>query len=240
MGKADRITKQITVALACIRKGNQVLLTKRSEPRLPDVHLKWDLPGGVVEFAEKPEAAIIREVSEEIGVEIKIRELIPYVHSNVWSYPDQVVHSLLVCYECDLVHEKPRFGKLSDEIREARWIDIDEIDFRNTIPGTEQFIKRSWQTTYVRLQCIRPEKNESKFYILSIQPALLFPLNLVKMWGRIGNAPRISAESFDSYESAEHRMAQLLRRRFYHRYEVTSTNIPAANQRLGRLVRRQS
>lgn len=239
MDKGEKITKQIMVALACIRKGNQVLLTRRLEPELPEVHLKWDLPGGIVEVAEKPEAAIIREVSEEIGVGIKVRELIPYVHSNVWSYPDKKLHSLLVCYECDLVRENPSFRALRGEIREVCWFDIDEIDFRNTIPGTEEFIKRTWQTRYVRLQCIRPEKNQSKFYILSIQPSMLFPLNLVKMWGRIGHAPRVSAESFDTYKSAEDRLAELLHKRLYHQYEVVSTNIPAANDGLGRLVRRQ-
>jgi 8-oxo-dGTP diphosphatase len=53
---------------AVLRQGNQVLLCHRSPERswFPD---RWDLPGGHVRPGEEPEAALRRELAEELGVE---------------------------------------------------------------------------------------------------------------------------------------------------------------------------
>jgi 8-oxo-dGTP diphosphatase len=54
---------------AVLRDGDRVLLCHRSAGRrwYPDV---WDLPGGHVEDAERPGAALVRELREELGITI--------------------------------------------------------------------------------------------------------------------------------------------------------------------------
>lgn len=51
----------------------RLLLVRRR--RMPEAD-HWGLPGGKVDFGETVEAAVVREISEELGVEIAIDELL--------------------------------------------------------------------------------------------------------------------------------------------------------------------
>ena len=57
------------VVMALLRRDDRVLLCHRAPDRewFPDV---WDFPGGHVEPGELPEKALVRELSEELGVTI--------------------------------------------------------------------------------------------------------------------------------------------------------------------------
>ncbi|MGW4446793.1 NUDIX domain-containing protein [Streptomyces sp. NPDC004682] len=59
------------IVTALLRDGNKVLLCHRSprHRRYPDV---WDLPGGHVEPGELPGAALVRELREELGIEVAV------------------------------------------------------------------------------------------------------------------------------------------------------------------------
>jgi 8-oxo-dGTP diphosphatase len=59
----------VQIVAAFLRKGNRVLLCHRSARRrwYPDV---WDLPGGHVEHGEIPGRALVRELGEELGIDI--------------------------------------------------------------------------------------------------------------------------------------------------------------------------
>jgi 8-oxo-dGTP pyrophosphatase MutT (NUDIX family) len=64
-GASDRAR----IAAAFLRDGDRVLLCHRSAGRrwYPDV---WDLPGGHVDEGERPEAALVRELDEELGITV--------------------------------------------------------------------------------------------------------------------------------------------------------------------------
>lgn len=57
------------VVAGLLRRGDRVLLCHRAPDRswYPDA---WDLPGGHVEDGETPEQALVRELREELGVEV--------------------------------------------------------------------------------------------------------------------------------------------------------------------------
>jgi mutator protein MutT len=57
------------VVAGLLRRGDRVLLCHRTADRrwYPDC---WDLPGGHVEDGETPERALVRELREELGVEV--------------------------------------------------------------------------------------------------------------------------------------------------------------------------
>jgi mutator protein MutT len=87
----------IIVAAAVVREGPgaPVLLTRRPE----GTHLAgyWELPGGKVERGEDPEAAVVRECREEIGVALEVRDILEVA----WhGYPEKDV--LLLFYDCRL------------------------------------------------------------------------------------------------------------------------------------------
>lgn len=68
----------------------------------------WDIPGGVIDSGESPEAAVIREVWEETGARVAIIDLIgiqelellvPRPEGHRWPYPI----SIQVYYRCKLL-----------------------------------------------------------------------------------------------------------------------------------------
>lgn len=62
--------RTIIVTCAIITLEGKTLVVQRSETmRLP---LKWEFPGGKVEFGETDEESIVREIKEELNIEIKL------------------------------------------------------------------------------------------------------------------------------------------------------------------------
>ncbi len=57
----------------------------------------WEFPGGKVESDERPEAALIRELHEELGIAVKEACLAPLTFAS-FAYPD--FHLLMPLYTC--------------------------------------------------------------------------------------------------------------------------------------------
>jgi len=74
-----------------------ILLVQRKHPPFQGI---WALPGGFVEYGEKTEDAMVREIFEETGLKIKIRLLL-----GVYSDPhrDPRGHTVTVAYLVDRV-----------------------------------------------------------------------------------------------------------------------------------------
>ncbi|MET9965659.1 NUDIX domain-containing protein, partial [Streptomyces sp. NPDC006356] len=59
--------KQRIVVGAALLAGGRLLAARRSAPE--ELAGRWELPGGKVEPGEAPEAALVRELREELGVD---------------------------------------------------------------------------------------------------------------------------------------------------------------------------
>ena len=83
------------VAVALLDADNRVLLAQRPEGK----HLAgyWEFPGGKVEAGETPEAALIRELKEELGIDIKESCLAPL---SFVSHSYETFHLLMPLYVC--------------------------------------------------------------------------------------------------------------------------------------------
>jgi len=80
----------IEVTCAIIEDNNKVLVTQRSEKMaLP---LKWEFPGGKIEKGETAEASLIREINEELHVNIKITK---QLNSNTHQYSETKIIKLI-------------------------------------------------------------------------------------------------------------------------------------------------
>ncbi len=108
---------------AFIVKNNKVLLSKQWDG--------YDFPGGGIELGENTEDALIREVKEETGLEVSVKELF-FTSNSFFKLPfkDKFVHSIHLFYKCVVVG-----GELSTEFFDdnekkyaelAEWIDLDD------------------------------------------------------------------------------------------------------------------
>jgi 8-oxo-dGTP diphosphatase len=90
------MTKTVLVsAVALFDADGRVLLTQRPEGK--SMAGLWEFPGGKVEAGELPEAALTREIREELGVEICERCASPLTFV---SHPYENFHLLMLLYVC--------------------------------------------------------------------------------------------------------------------------------------------
>ena len=73
----------------------QVLITQRPEGK--SLAGLWEFPGGKVEAGQTPEAALVRELKEELGIEVVISRLTPLTFAS-HAYPE--FHLLMPVYLC--------------------------------------------------------------------------------------------------------------------------------------------
>jgi 8-oxo-dGTP diphosphatase len=85
----------LVVACALIDPDGRVLLAQRPEGKT--LAGLWEFPGGKLESGERPEAALIRELDEELGITVKEACLAPLTFAS-HAYED--FHLLMPLYIC--------------------------------------------------------------------------------------------------------------------------------------------
>jgi 8-oxo-dGTP diphosphatase len=85
----------LVVACALVDSDNRVLVTQRPEGKA--LAGLWEFPGGKLEAGERPEPALIRELAEELGIEVKEACLAPLTFAS-YAYPE--FHLLMPLYIC--------------------------------------------------------------------------------------------------------------------------------------------
>jgi 8-oxo-dGTP diphosphatase len=85
----------LVVACALIDVDKRVLIAQRPEGK--SLAGLWEFPGGKVEPGERPEATLIRELREEIGIDVKEACLAPLTFAS-HGYDD--FHLLMPLYVC--------------------------------------------------------------------------------------------------------------------------------------------
>jgi 8-oxo-dGTP diphosphatase len=91
------------VAAALVDGEGRVLLQRRAPGRA--MAGLWEFPGGKVEPDERPEAALVRELEEELGISVEIGALAPAAFA---SADNQGRHMLLLLYLCREWDGEPR------------------------------------------------------------------------------------------------------------------------------------
>ncbi len=109
------------VTAAIIEKDEKYLITQRaSNDKLP---LKWEFPGGKVELGETPEECLIRELKEELNLDIVVGKKIA---TSIYSYGSGTIN--LVAYAAQIVSGSMKLLVHHD----ARWVSgsqLDQFDF---------------------------------------------------------------------------------------------------------------
>lgn len=122
--------KRIEVVAALIREGDKILATQRGYGEYKDF---WEFPGGKIEHGETPEAALKREIKEELATEIDVNE---YVGTVDYDYPD--FHITLLLYLCIMVS-----GSLELlEHESVKWLLASELDTVSWLPADLEIIPK--------------------------------------------------------------------------------------------------
>ena len=103
----------LVAAVALIDPDGRVLLARRPEGKA--MAGLWEFPGGKVAPGETPEAALIRELAEELGIDVTISCLAPFAFA---SHDYEHFHLLMPLYVCRVWEGRvrPREGQ------ELKWL----------------------------------------------------------------------------------------------------------------------
>ncbi|WP_322891051.1 MULTISPECIES: 8-oxo-dGTP diphosphatase MutT [unclassified Yoonia] len=105
-------------AVALIDADGRVLLAQRPEGKA--MAGLWEFPGGKVEQSETPEAALIRELHEELGIGTWASCLAPLTFAS-HAYPD--FHLLMPLFACRKWEGTPQ----SREGQALKWVRVNEL-----------------------------------------------------------------------------------------------------------------
>ena len=118
--------KTIEVVAAIIIKDGQVFATQRGYGEFQGW---WEFPGGKMEAGESAQAALKREIREELDAEIEVKELLETVE---WDYPN--FHLTMHCFICSLLSESLHLNEheaatwlTHETLRSVKWLPADEI-----------------------------------------------------------------------------------------------------------------
>lgn len=125
----------VIVVIGVIKKGEKYLLTKRQSPK--NEWNKWQFPGGGLEFGEKLEEAIKREINEELGVKVKVEKIIFPIIEIIRKNDN--FHGVFFVFLCQMINKKDPI-KINFEASEYGWFTKEEIKKLDSLLGTQEII----------------------------------------------------------------------------------------------------
>ena len=135
---AEKAVENIEVVAAIILKEDSVLATQRGYGKWKGW---WEFPGGKVQAGESREAALVRELKEELDATIVIDRFLTTVD---YDYPD--FHLTMHCYIC-----KVESGKLTlKEHEAARWLTKEQLSSIDWLPADRSIIGHLKESIYLR------------------------------------------------------------------------------------------
>lgn len=122
--------KRIKVVAGIMKQEDKIFATQRGYGEFKD---GWEFPGGKIELGETKKEALVREIKEELDVEIEVGELFDHIE---YDYPN--FHLSMDCFICSI-----KSGNLVlKEHQEGRWLTKDTLDSVEWLPADQGVIKK--------------------------------------------------------------------------------------------------
>lgn len=124
---------RLRVVAAVVWRDGRMLFTRR--PPGGPLGLLWEMPGGKIEPGETPDQALVRELSEELGVRARAHETLA-VERHDYAHGTRVdLHFIRATFEGE-----PR--PASEAVHELRWWAPYEVDLASVLEGDRAFLTR--------------------------------------------------------------------------------------------------
>lgn len=115
--------KEIKVVAAIIQKENKILATKRGYGEFINM---WEFPGGKIEPGETKEQALVREIKEELNIEISVDN---FALDIEYQYPN--FYLFMSCFMCSIKEGSIELLEHND----GKWITKEELNTLNWLPA---------------------------------------------------------------------------------------------------------
>lgn len=112
-------------------KDNKILIAKRNLKKSQGG--LWEFPGGKIEPGETNEQAIVREIKEELNMDIKYNS---YFDEKIYEYPDKTIR--LIALNCSTVNDY--YEVLEHE--EIKWVNTNELSNYDFAPADKYFVEK--------------------------------------------------------------------------------------------------
>ena len=127
--------KTVKVVAAIIIHDNKIFATQRGYGEFKD---GWEFPGGKIEPGETPQEALVREIKEELDIEIEVKDFLETVE---YDYP--AFHLSMDCFFCVI-----RSGELVlKEHEAAKWLTVETLDSVDWLPADKGLVE--WIREYL-------------------------------------------------------------------------------------------
>ena len=128
--------KTINVVAAIIKQDDKIFATQRGYGEFKG---GWEFPGGKIEAGETPEEALIREIKEELNVEITVGE-----HIGTVEYDYPTFHLSMQCFMAEI-----SAGELVlNEYESAKWLTKDTLDSVDWLPADVEVVEWVMEKVY--------------------------------------------------------------------------------------------
>lgn len=123
---------------AVIFRRDEVLLVRRGrEPACG----KWSLPGGLVELGESLEEAVRREVREEVGLEVTVRDLVVALDRVLRDADGRIeYHYILLDFLCEA---KPGEPRPASDVTDCAFVALDGLGRYAMTDGMEKVVRKA-------------------------------------------------------------------------------------------------
>ena len=121
--------KVIDVVAAIIKKEDKIFITRRSDGEFKDM---WEFPGGKIEAGESKEDALIREIKEELDLDINNLD---YLTTVDYDYPK--FHLTMHCFICEICGGSLNLNAHND----AKWALLEELPLQTWVPADVQVVE---------------------------------------------------------------------------------------------------
>ena len=92
----------------------------------------WEFPGGKIEPNETKEEAIIREIKEEMDIDIEAKK---FIDQKIFNYPDKDIN--LIAIECKQIKGDIKLNEHED----IKWVNKNELRNFNFAPADEFIVQ---------------------------------------------------------------------------------------------------